>query len=412
MNRTRLFAVSIAVIMLSLIVFAVSELQNNKEDSSPDVVTIVVSLPRSESFGQALENSVRLALEEHNYKVGETEIELIVLDTSDPERNPDGNPFSVDIERKGVQQAIDNPNVIAYIGPITSDQAKETIPLTNAAGLAHISPSASWPGLTLSGFGAGEPGIYYPTGQRNFFRVAAVDSVQGVIAVDWVSELGFESVYILHDGTTYGSGLAGIFEANVLDSNIEIVGDESYDHTTLTMEEVEEIAVRIVESEADLLYFPANGVNFGLREIITAVKTLDSSISIMGGDSYTNSFVGEIPAEYLEGIFATDLSVMAPNLDSEAGQTLAANYEDTYDSPLTSTTGTGGYEIIGVLIQAIEQAETIDRPGILNALRNMEYQGVYGIWHFNDFGDITPPTLGGMQVIDGEWQFIRVLSSQ
>jgi hypothetical protein len=36
----------------------------------------------------------------------------------------------------------------------------------NCAGVVQISPSAMWPGSTKPGFAQGEPGIFYPTGQR------------------------------------------------------------------------------------------------------------------------------------------------------------------------------------------------------------------------------------------------------
>lgn len=411
-NRRPLVIGAIVVIVLIVaVVLVISQNQN----APPKSVAIAMSINDRESFGAGMEYAARLAWEEHNGMAGNLPVELLVYRLSDPAVNPDNlNPFSREIEISIVERVIDNPNVVAYIGPVTSGQAIATIPLTNAAGLAQISVSASWPGLTLAGFGAGEPGIYYPTGQRNFFRVTSNDSLQGVVATAWAYDLGFREVYLLGDDTRYSIGLAGVFEANAADAGIEIVGKETYDSTVLPPVGVDEIIARVIASGADLLYFPVGSDSQPYRrDIIIGLRAAAPEIAIMGGDAFANSdFDGEIPVDALEGVWATDIAVPASALSSDAATALTARYEADLGTPLTSSFATGGYEVVNMLFAAIQQAETKDRAGVLTALHNIEYSGVYGTWHFDANGDMSPATIAGFQVLDGEWTFLTTLTTE
>ena len=77
-----------------------------------------------------------------------------------------------------------NEGVIGVIGTFNSGCAKLEIPVLNRAPggpLAMISPANTYPGLTQGGRGRspGEPDNYYPTGVRNYARVASNDQYQG-----------------------------------------------------------------------------------------------------------------------------------------------------------------------------------------------------------------------------------------
>jgi branched-chain amino acid transport system substrate-binding protein len=74
-----------------------------------------------------------------------------------------------------------NDDMLGLIGTFNSGCAKLVIPVLNRSGLAMVSPSNTYPGLTEGGPGteAGEPDNYYPTGERNYARVVWNDQYQG-----------------------------------------------------------------------------------------------------------------------------------------------------------------------------------------------------------------------------------------
>jgi branched-chain amino acid transport system substrate-binding protein len=77
-----------------------------------------------------------------------------------------------------VRQAIADAQIVAAISDLDQSTARTSVPLLNAAGILHVSPSVTYPGFTTPGFAAGEPDRFYPAGTRSFFSVAPDDAVQ------------------------------------------------------------------------------------------------------------------------------------------------------------------------------------------------------------------------------------------
>ena len=180
--------------------------------SAPSSLKIVSSLPKTGSAnGQAtsIANGIRLAIEEIHGKIDETPVLYEDWDDASPARGQ----WDPAVEAANADKAIQDPSVVAYIGPYNSGAAKISMPKLNQAGLLQISPSATWPGLTKPGLGEpNEPMIYRPAGKPTFFRVVPADDLQGDVGAKWAQELGAEKLFILHDGELYGKGVASVFK--------------------------------------------------------------------------------------------------------------------------------------------------------------------------------------------------------
>lgn len=398
--RTDRFAVGLMLLALF------SMLATSCQGVSPKKVKIVAVTPLNRSYGKAMQNSFKLALDEAGYKAGSIPVELVIVDSTDPKINPDDDAFAEDLELKLIPEFIDDPEVVVFIGSIGSGQAKKTMPVLNKAGLAHVTLSASWPGLTKPGFGPGEPGIFYPTGVNHFFRVGAADDVQGVAAARWASKLGFKKVFVLAGPSVYSTGLAAIFVVNAKDEGLEIVGEASYE-IGVTDAEIARLAAQVKESGADLLYYPENsGPEPG--RLLTAFKTAVPDLTLMGGDGMANQMIGDMPPEILEGMLATDISILARDLDTEKAQAFTAKYKSVYGEELTSTLGTNAYEVIGLVLEAIATAEQPTRRGVLERLQKIEYSGIFGNWHFDENGDMVPAFIACMKVENNAWKLVEV----
>ena len=95
-----------------------------------------------------------------------------------------------------------NLAVIGVIGTLNSGCSAVQIPIANQApggALAMISPSNTLTGLTRP-LGPGEPEDRYPSGERNFVRIAAADHLQAVADAQLVKELGAQRLFVLSDG--------------------------------------------------------------------------------------------------------------------------------------------------------------------------------------------------------------------
>jgi branched-chain amino acid transport system substrate-binding protein len=123
---------------------------------------------------------------------------------------------------------------VAVIGTWHSGCASVEIPILNRASggpLAMISPSNSAPGLTRRspGNNPGEPGIYYPTGKRNFMRVTAVDPALGAAGAVLAKQLRLRRVYLLAQRDQYGVFLGSGFRSAARRLGLNIVGSATWD---------------------------------------------------------------------------------------------------------------------------------------------------------------------------------------
>ena len=367
---------------------------------SSDTVKIAVSFPQGIEIGKDMVRGAQMAFDEAKGKAGRYNVVLIISDSSDPK----GSPVSNDFEIANAKNAIADSGIVAYLGTATSGQARSVMALLNAAQMTEVAPSTTWPGLTKPGFGAGEPGIYYPTGRRHFFRLVPSDEVQGLVAAKWIVQLGAKSVYIISDGSPYGEGLAGIFEANAPDQKLKVLGHDRYDPAKAQPDEVKALAAKIVAAKPDALYYPANLQ--GDFQLMVEVRALEPKILIMGGDGLVGEDVSS-QAKPLEGIYATNTSLDADQLDSAS--TFLKNFQAAYGKkPPAFAMVT--YESMKVLLKAIERADSPTREAVLNAMGKLgDFTGVLGTWHFDDNGDINQTAISGLQFQNGQWKTITVI---
>src|SRR5574341_958833 len=95
-----------------------------------------------------------------------------------------------------------------------------------------FSPANTYPGLTHAAAGItveGEPDKYYPSGVRNYARVAATDDLQGLVQAKFMTDLGVKTLYIIDDQEAYGKGIADSVELAAKSAGITVVGHEGYD---------------------------------------------------------------------------------------------------------------------------------------------------------------------------------------
>ena len=193
------------------------------------VIKIISSLPRTGSAtaqAQTMVNGIRMAIEEAGGRVGDFTIQYEDWDDASPERGQ----WDPAVEAQNAQKAVQDPDIMAYIGTYNSGAAKIAMPILNKASLVMVSPANTYPGLTKPGTGeANEPQVYRPSGKINYFRVVPADDIQGEVAAAWAKELGVKKVFVLHDRELYGKGVADVFKRACGRLGIQVVGYEGID---------------------------------------------------------------------------------------------------------------------------------------------------------------------------------------
>src|SRR5262249_50015444 len=183
-----------------------------------------------------------------------------------------------------------NKDVIGVIGTFTSGCAKVEIPINNRASggpLAMISPSNTYPGLTVSGPGTakGEPNVYYPTGKRNYARVVWTDQFQGAAdAIFAKTKMKLKSVYVLTDKETYGQGIASIFSSKAKSLGIKVLGTQGWDPNATSYES---LANAIKSSGAQSVFLGGIVCLNGGKVIKDIRSVLGASFPILMPDGFT-----------------------------------------------------------------------------------------------------------------------------
>lgn len=407
-NLTRKHLLIMGALVVIPIAVVVIFAAMDEEESGPSKIVIAASMPLDAELGRDMLSGIELALEEAGGKAGDLDVELLVLNSSS-----DTSPFSNEQEALNAAEVAENDDVVAYIGAAASGQSKEAIPVLNEAGIPQVSPSSTWPGLTKLGFGAGEPGMYYPTGRRTFFRVVPSDDAQGTAGARWAADMGLSKVFLVDDTTVYGSGLAGIFEVAAQDVGLEIVGHEqfTFDGDATTVESFSDLVQTIVAADPDLVFLGGYAEEGG-AELIAALFSAAPDIRFMGADGLVqNALIEKNGPELSNGVLATNTVITVAGLETELGRAfndsyLAAHSDLTIVPPFAAT----GYEAMRLVLYALETADEPTREGVLDVMSDLgDYNGILGTWHFDSNGDIQPAPISAWQVQDGQWQFLQII---
>jgi branched-chain amino acid transport system substrate-binding protein len=372
----------------------------------PTTLKVVVSLPLSQEYAQDMLHATQLALKNANGKAGNVNVQILALSYS----SPNGGDISADLAQQDAEQTVKDTSVVAFLGPDYTSLAKVSIPILNTASITQIASTVTWPGLTKPGYGPGEPGMYYPTGRRTFFRTVPSDEVQGAAGARWVVQRGYKSTYIVHGTGSYEQGVAGVYELTAKDLGINILGDDTFPiDGTIAPAQLETIVSRVIAAKPDVVYLAGNFGNNG-EVVARALREANATLPIMVPDGLqVDDFINTLGANLANNIYGTTPSLPADKLNTPAAAAFLSSYQAAYGKK-PSAFDTATYEAMNVLLYAIGQAKQPTRQGVLDAMQNLgDYSGVLGTWHFDEQGDISLAWISGMQVQNGAWVFVQAL---
>jgi branched-chain amino acid transport system substrate-binding protein len=178
--------------------------------------------------------AIRLLLDEKGWKAGDYNVAYQDCDDATAQAGKwDSGKCS-----QNAQAYAQNESVVAVIGTFNSGCAAIEIPVLNQApggGVLMVSPANTYGCLTEPCAG-NEPEKYYPSGQRNYMRVAPSDPNQGAVVAQLMKEQGVKSVYILNDKEAYGLGVAKNVKGAAEAAGIKVVGFAAYEPKSANFE--------------------------------------------------------------------------------------------------------------------------------------------------------------------------------
>jgi branched-chain amino acid transport system substrate-binding protein len=359
--------------------------------------------------GTGMKNGVDLAVSEVNGVVAGFCLEVVNLDDASPQTGKwDGA-----VEAENANKAVGDSLAIVYIGTYNSGAAKVSIPITNRAHMAQVTPANTYPGLTKKrGAAPGEPEIYRPGGFVNYFRPIPADDIQGAVAAKWAKRLGVKKVFILNDQELYGKGIADVFEATAKKIGLPVVANEGIDWK---QPDQKPVLTKVRASGADLVYM-GGVIETGAQVIIRQMKEVGlvaPRTRFMGPD-------GLLEEELLKGAtcdaaLGTDMRITFAGLPFEKMRGVGAKTYETYKSKYgKEPTSYALYAAEGtrVIVDAIKRAApqiekakdiTEKREAVRKAIASTKnFEGINGKWSFDENGDVDYDTMSGFKAIKAD----------
>lgn len=379
--------------------------------SAAETIKFVSSLPRSgavQTLTQSMVNGIRMAIDDvgGQIQLGGTTYTLAYEDWDDASPARGGN-WDPGVEKNNALKAVNDPDVMAYLGAFNSGATKMSMPILNQAGLAMISSANTAPSLTKPGTGdADEPARYRPTGRVTYFRVVPADDIQGAAAAEWAKDLGAKKVFILHDKEAYGASLAAYFRKNAERLGLTIAGFEGID---VAAANYRPLATKIRSCGADLVFF---GGTVDTRGGQIAKDLHASGVKaklILPDGCCTSALISAAGADALNGrTFITFPGVPADQLVGK-GKDFATNYRKRF-SIEPEAYAAYAYEAALVVLDALHRAGKKDRAALITALaETKDFEGALGRWSFDSNGDTSLRIVSGNAIKDGVLSFDKII---
>jgi branched-chain amino acid transport system substrate-binding protein len=296
-----------------------------------------------------------------------------------------------------------NTSVMGVLGTFNSGCAKLIVPLANRAPggpLAMLSVANTNVGLTHNApwNNPGEPGIYYPTGKRNYVRVAASDDYQGPAAAFLLLSKAFKlsqgkkfapikDVYILHDNQTFGKGVAEAFRQQAQKSGIKVLGFEPWDAKATSYEA---IANRIKATDADAVYLGGIVCNNGAKLIKDLRAVLGTKPVFVGPDGWTPYSATLAAGSAAQGMYISYAGQPLEKLPPTGKKFIKAFKK--YLGIKTLPPPYAVYQAQGaqIMLDAIKRSKGT-RASVTTAIFKTKVKnGIMGTFHFDKNGDIAP----------------------
>jgi branched-chain amino acid transport system substrate-binding protein len=317
-------------------------------------------------LGKDNENGARMAVDELNAKgvvIGgkKVKIELVTEDDA-------GDPK----QGTAVAQKLADMKVAGVIGHLNSGTSIPAAKIYSEAGIPQISPSATNPKFTRSGY-------------KTTFRVVADDvHLGGTLGRYAVKELKGKAIAVIDDRTAYGQGVAEEFEKAVKAAGGTLIGHE---FTTDKATDFMPILTTLKGKSPDVVFF--GGMDAVAGPMLRQMKNLGIKAKFVGGDGICSSELAKLAGDGM----ADGQVVCAEAGGVEAGQKVGmekfgVDFKKKFNADV-QVYSPYVYDAVNVMVAAMVKAGSADPAKYLPVLaQTTDYKGVTGNISFDQKGDV------------------------
>lgn len=325
-----------------------------------------LSGPQSQ-FGSTGRNGAELALQQIGQQIGFTNIELAPFDdqAQEPVGAANANTIAAD------------PSILCVVGHINSGVALAALPVYRDANLVMISPANTNPRIT-------------DEFNDTAYRLVGRDDVQGVVAAEFAQNtLNAKNVYVLHDQTAYGEGLATVFRDTAQANGLNVLGFAGTQETAV----FDAVLTPIQAANPDMVFF--GGIYDRGGPLIQQMRERGITAPVLGGDGLDSSDLARLGGEGVVGV--NYVTVSGPASAYPAAAQFAQDYQAQYNAP-AGYPAFQAYDamracLVAIANAAIDANGTPTREQVQTAFEELEpFEGITGNVTFNEEGDRDPAT--------------------
>lgn len=390
------------VVIIGLLVATLLVACGPKEPTKGDV-TVYVTVPLSgfqANGGQTIVGGAKLAAAHINQEGGVNGYR-VVIEAIDDESDSE---VALSVAEEIAAAVAAGENVLGVVGHLNSGQTIAAMDIYKDLPLNVVTPTASNPALTGSGY-------------RNFFRVNANDEVQAQVDAEFlVNTLGARRVVVMHNDDTYGIDLANLMAAELERLGAEallnlqiLIGPPDPDPAAAEGEPLyyAEAVRQAVAAGPDAIFYAGYEIECPyLRYDLAQVDAQGIPFLASDGCFLSAAIESDDSLHAAEFAAATEgmyVSGFGPEPRATVDQGWIRDYQQVdYRNP--DTYSVNGYLAVRVLAEAAREAKSLDREAVANSLRNLTYESIIGPLTYQDNGDLANPTIYIFQVREGTFQ--------
>ena len=337
----------LALVLAVLMIVSMCACSSVKKEATVETIKIGLAFPMSGTAAMAGKYSTHGAdvLKEElggKITVGDKEypVEFVTMDTEGSEEKTT-NVF---------QKLIEEEKVIAIVGPDSSKCMLAAAP---------IAQNAKCPAITTFGTNTAvtEVGNY-------IFRACFIDPFQGSVAAAYCDQQGYKTACIMfNNADAYAVGLKDAFVENFKG---EVLAIEEYSGSDVKDYNVQ--LTKLAAQNPDVLLLPNLNVELGLQ--IQQARTAGLNCPIICGDSADTPDVANVAGPAIEGV--AYVSAFSAESTDEAAKNFVDAYVKLYPDELPNSNAELTYEAAKMVVWAIQNAKTLDRDGVRDALDTID----------------------------------------
>ena len=355
-----------------------------KEAKEADTIKIGCTAPLTGPvaiYGVTSSNGSKLAMDEINKNGGilGKQVEFTVLDSK-------GDPT----EAITAYNKLVDEGVVALIGDITSKPSLAVAEVAAQDNLPMITPTGTQFNITEAG--------------PNVFRVCFTDPYQGVVLANFAkNNLNAETAaVVVNNSSDYSDGVAKAFVEQAEKLGLKVVAKEGYSDGD---KDFRAQLTKILPTNPDVLVVPDYYEQVAL--ITTQAREVGIKATFVGPDGWDGvaktldaSAYGAVENSYFTNHYS--LQDQSPKV-----QNFLKAYKEAYNEEPSAFSALS-YDAAYMMKAAIEKAGTTDKQAVVDALKNLDYDGVTGHLTFDENNNpVKAVTV--LKIVNGEYTFDSVV---